>query len=108
MAASKIFGVEILNEGWGSSIDDAVSEMQATLVARADGPMQAVQTWSPLPLALHASSYLPLLDLGRTRDEPSYYLNANARVCKEMRKVVPNSTKKLIEALDRVLLRKTI
>jgi hypothetical protein len=27
MAAAKIFGVEILNEGWGSSIDDAVSEM---------------------------------------------------------------------------------
>jgi hypothetical protein len=34
MAAAKIFGVEILNEGWGSSIDDAVSEMQATFVAR--------------------------------------------------------------------------
>lgn len=42
MAAAKIFGVEILNEGWGSSIDDAVSEMQATFVARAVEPMQAV------------------------------------------------------------------
>jgi hypothetical protein len=41
-AACKIFGVEILNEGWGTSIDDAVSEMQATLVARAVEPMQAV------------------------------------------------------------------
>ena len=30
----KIFGVEILNEGSGLSIDDAVSEMQATFVAR--------------------------------------------------------------------------
>lgn len=34
MCAAKIFGIEILNEGWGSSIDDAVSEMQATFVAR--------------------------------------------------------------------------
>ncbi len=42
MAAAKIFGVEILNEGWGSSIDDAVSEMQATFVARAVESMQAV------------------------------------------------------------------
>jgi hypothetical protein len=40
MAAAKIFGIEILNEGWGSSIDDAVSEMQATFVGRAGGPMQ--------------------------------------------------------------------
>ena len=29
----KIFGVEILNEGSGISIDDAVTEMQATFVA---------------------------------------------------------------------------
>lgn len=42
MAAAKIFGVEILNEGSGVSIDDAVSEMQATFVARAVEPMQAV------------------------------------------------------------------
>lgn len=39
MAAAKIFGVEILNEGWGSSTDDAVIEQQATFVARAVGPM---------------------------------------------------------------------
>ncbi len=30
----KIFGVEILNEGSGVSIDDAVTEMQATFGAR--------------------------------------------------------------------------
>jgi hypothetical protein len=46
-AACKIFGVEILNEGWGTSIDDAVSEMQATFVARAVEPMQAVITNAP-------------------------------------------------------------
>jgi hypothetical protein len=33
-AALKLFGVEILNEGYGVSIDDAVSEMQATFFAR--------------------------------------------------------------------------
>jgi len=40
----KIFGVEILNEGYGVSVDDAVSEMQATFVARAIEPWQAVAT----------------------------------------------------------------
>jgi hypothetical protein len=40
--AMKIFGVEILNEGYGVSIDDSVSEMQATWVARAVEPWQAV------------------------------------------------------------------
>ena len=38
----KIFGVEILNEGSGISIDDAVIEMQATFVARFVEPWQAV------------------------------------------------------------------
>jgi len=38
----KIFGVEILNEGSGVSIDDAVTEMQATFVARYVEPWQAV------------------------------------------------------------------
>ena len=33
-ASAKLFGVEILNEGWGMSIDDSVNEMQATFVAR--------------------------------------------------------------------------
>ena len=32
--AMKIYGVEVLNEGSGVSIDDAVQEMQATFVAR--------------------------------------------------------------------------
>jgi hypothetical protein len=51
MAAAKIFGLEILNEGTGHSIDDAVTEMQATFVARAIEPMQAVpnKTWSSHP-----------------------------------------------------------
>ena len=41
-AACKIFGVEILNEGYGVSIDDSISEMQATFVARAVEPLAAV------------------------------------------------------------------
>jgi len=47
-AASKIFGVEILNEGSGISIDDAVSEMQATFTFR----RRSWNTpWSPPPPA---------------------------------------------------------
>jgi len=42
MCAAKIFGLEILNEGMGISIDDAVTEMQATFVARVVEPMSAV------------------------------------------------------------------
>lgn len=34
MAGAKIMGVEILNEGTGVSIDDTVTETQATFVAR--------------------------------------------------------------------------
>lgn len=40
--AMKIYGVEILNEGSGISIDDAVTEMQATFVARFAEPWSAV------------------------------------------------------------------
>lgn len=40
--AMKIYGVEILNEGSGVSIDDAVTEMQATFVARLAEPWAAV------------------------------------------------------------------
>lgn len=40
----KIFGVEILNEGHGVSVDDAVQEMQATYVARGIQPWQAVES----------------------------------------------------------------
>ena len=39
-ASSKIFGVEILNEGFGTSIDDSVIEQQATFVARSVAPLQ--------------------------------------------------------------------
>ena len=42
MCAAKIFGVELLNEGMGISIDDAVTEMQATFVSRVVEPMSAV------------------------------------------------------------------
>ena len=44
MAGAKIFGVEILNEGTGVSIDDTVTETQATFVARSIEPLQAVQS----------------------------------------------------------------
>jgi hypothetical protein len=40
-AACKIYAIELLNEGYGISIDDAVSEMQATFVARGISPLQA-------------------------------------------------------------------
>jgi hypothetical protein len=53
MCSAKIFGVEILNEGSGISIDEAVSEMQATFVARVIEPMAAVP-----------SPYLPATGLG--------------------------------------------
>ena len=55
MCAAKIFGVEILNEGSGISIDDAVTEMSATFVARTVEPMSAVpspfqpRVFRPLP-----------------------------------------------------------
>jgi hypothetical protein len=44
MASTKIFGVEILNEGTGTSVDDTVQEAQATFVARSIQPLQAVQS----------------------------------------------------------------
>jgi hypothetical protein len=44
MACAKIFGLELLNEGSGISIDDAVTEMQATFVTRGVDPMTAVQS----------------------------------------------------------------
>jgi hypothetical protein len=40
--AMRIFGVEILNSGNGTSIDDTVNESQATFVARFVEPWQAV------------------------------------------------------------------
>lgn len=38
----KIYGVEILNEGNGLSIDDTVNESQATFVARYVDPWESV------------------------------------------------------------------
>jgi hypothetical protein len=43
-ASAKLFGVEILNEGFGTSIDDTVIEQQATFVATSIAPLQAVGT----------------------------------------------------------------
>jgi hypothetical protein len=42
--AMRIFGLEILNTGNGTSIDDTVNESQATFVARFVDPWQAVAT----------------------------------------------------------------
>jgi hypothetical protein len=53
----RIYGIEILNEGSGHSIDDAVSEMQATFVARYVQPWHVVQSPSPTrPPGLAGSS----------------------------------------------------
>ena len=41
-ASAKLFGVEILNEGFGFSVEDTVLEQQATFIARAIDPLQAV------------------------------------------------------------------
>ena len=57
----KIFGVEILNEGSGISIDDAVTEMQATFVARYVEPWQVVQ--SRLSITDHCLGLKVCLDL---------------------------------------------
>ena len=59
----KIFGVEILNEGSGVSIDDAVTEMQATFVARYVEPWTAVKGPWPLnqvPSSRRSLRHLPL------------------------------------------------
>lgn len=45
LAIMRIFGVEVLNEGYGVSIDDIVSEQQHTYVAR------SVIGWTPIPSA---------------------------------------------------------
>jgi hypothetical protein len=48
-ASAKLFGVEILNEGFGTSIDDSVLESQATFVARSVAPLQAVGRTQSFP-----------------------------------------------------------
>lgn len=45
LAVMRIFGVELLNEGWGISIDDIVCEQQHTYVAR------TIIGWTPVPSA---------------------------------------------------------
>jgi hypothetical protein len=67
MTAAKIFGVEILNEGSGISIDDAVSEAQATFVARGVEPMQAV----PSPPYQGISSFRQQETRAHARNGPS-------------------------------------
>jgi hypothetical protein len=43
LAVMRVFGVELLNEGYGVSIDDIVSEQQHTYVAR------TIIGWTPVP-----------------------------------------------------------
>lgn len=43
LAVMRIFGIEVLNEGYGVSIDDIVSEQQHTYVAR------TIIGWTPIP-----------------------------------------------------------
>ena len=63
MCASKILGIEILNEGSGISVDDAVTESQATFVARGIEPLQAVTS----PYNQVPSSFPKQQTLARTR-----------------------------------------
>ena len=48
-ASAKLFGVEILNESFGTSIDDTVIEQQATFVAQNIAPLQALGTAQLIP-----------------------------------------------------------
>jgi hypothetical protein len=56
MAGARILAVEILNEGTGVSIDDTVTETQATFVARAIEPLQAVQSPFTIQSLLQSNS----------------------------------------------------
>jgi hypothetical protein len=51
LAVMRIFGVEILNEGYGVSIDDIVSEQQHTYVAR------GILPWTPVVPNLDVLAY---------------------------------------------------
>ncbi len=62
----KIFGVEILNEGSGISIDDSVSETQASFVARYVEPWQVVKT--KFPVLTRCLRSLRLLPHARARE----------------------------------------
>jgi hypothetical protein len=69
----RIYGVEILNEGSGVSIDDAVTEMQATFVARYVDPWHAVTDQGVDGINPGIASRPPLLLL-RARAHPSRQL----------------------------------
>lgn len=56
LAVMRIFGVELLNEGYGVSIDDIVSEQQMTYVARSILPWQAVNSPAVNAIASQGSS----------------------------------------------------
>lgn len=66
---SELYSVEILNEGSGVSIDDAVTEMQATFVARMIDPWQAVASKFPVLIsgADQGFPFPPLFSLPRAR-----------------------------------------
>jgi hypothetical protein len=51
LAVMRVFGIELLDEGYGVSIDDMVSEMQHTYVARTIVPWKNVGT---VPLVVPA------------------------------------------------------
>jgi len=76
MCAAKIFGVELLSEASGISVDDAVTEMSASFVARSVEPMAAV----PSPF-LQTRDFRPLPCFGtiekhyRPRSRKSIYLH---------------------------------
>jgi hypothetical protein len=65
--AMRIYGVEILNEGSGVSIDDAVTEMQATFVARTRCSGE--------------NDFLPLADEGRGRSRVTQHGRGGGVVC---------------------------
>jgi hypothetical protein len=70
MAAAKVFGVEILNEGWGSSIDDAVSEMQVGFGGAGGWARQASQNRSLPPVPSPASFLLSLPQSEKWQNRP--------------------------------------
>ena len=55
-ASAKLYGVEILNEGFGTSIDDTVIEQQATFVAQTIAPLQAHHVCSRSRIFLYGGS----------------------------------------------------
>ncbi len=74
--AMKIFGVEILNEGSGISIDDAVTETQATFVAHRArvavhlGRFRSASNQVPVHPFAAGSIPIPLSDRGRRFRSP--------------------------------------